>query len=938
MKYQSLPALRCSVVAILSLLTVDFAFAELKVYENFEGAAAGALNARSLGRGFAGSWVSESSASIVGGNMSYSAGEISINGGNAFLRFASAGKTSVFSRKIDTSVLQGGGDVYISMLVRLPPSSVKADDKDYFMVALSDKADNAPSFGPLYSPFSQGEGNGFGIRQKGNVSSNRPSAPDTIHLVVIKLSKKDMDHYRYASLIVDPETLAEPDGERWTICDSYLEHSDNMTKYCYLQGFVKRGDDAQKCESDDVFEIDELRISSSWADAVGAADYSDVAATPYFSVVMDGLVQRVEIINRIEDSGITLYYTLDGSDPAPGSAVRYENPFEVDSDTLVKAVAVDRNGKTSSVVEVLCSFFAYWTGGDGANGRDWNNALNWLSESGVAVPPDGRHVVFGQNDRSKEKERHKTVSLDTSIRSLDFIHTHKDETAKDHRWHHIRIEEGSALTVTGANVKGRSLSVAPEKTVNGEVQSYIRFSGGGKFIVSSPDSEFALATQSGNDRGMPRMYCSELSGFKAEVKAVRIGVGSRTNAELELPQNAGLDFPNRLCAEMIAVGDSRGGGEVYGSNAKGQSVLRLGNLNELFADDIYIGAGCGEEKLNVLGGKVCFPSGLAEPGKLRIRGKDGEGRANLYIGGHGNAGSTIRQVLSELTVSGHSLDAAVGSMVIASARQGYSGSNKGAMTGRFKMDAGSIEMQVFTNAATLSKSDVRANVCSGGVYVGGGSFSVSGDSMMGINASGGGSVDGSFVLDGGNAFFGGDVVLASHLGSATNVAGSVTVSNGTMTVLGNLVSGAVGADSVVVENKDATVGIRADVTAVGGVLAVTNALGDSELRLEKGTLTLAGGSVFADNFVMTNEACTVAVMLSGSYRPAIVAEGGEIKLGGSLDVAAEEGYRPSGTYLIASGGNVSGRFASVRLPEGYKVRYGAKGVSVSRGGTEVKIR
>ena len=170
MKYQSLPALRCSVVAILSLLTVDFAFAELKVYENFEGTAAGSLNARSLGRGFAGSWVSESSASIVGGNMSYSAGEISINGGNAFLRFASAGKNSVFSRKIDTSVLQGGGDVYISMLVRLPPSSVKADDKDYFMVALSDKADAVPSFGPLYSPFSQGEGNDQGLQEGDNVT------------------------------------------------------------------------------------------------------------------------------------------------------------------------------------------------------------------------------------------------------------------------------------------------------------------------------------------------------------------------------------------------------------------------------------------------------------------------------------------------------------------------------------------------------------------------------------------------------------------------------------------------------------------------------------------------------------------------------------------------------------------------------------------------
>ena len=126
--------------------------------------------------------------------------------------------------------------------------------------------------------------------------------------------------------------------------------------------------------------------------------------------------------------------------------------------------------------------------------------------------------------------------------------------------------------------------------------------------------------------------------------------------------------------------------------------------------------------------------------------------------------------------------------------------------------------------------------------------------------------------------------------------------------------------------------------ALGGVIAVTNAAGSSELRLEKGTLKLAGGRVFADNLVMTNEASVVSVELGADYKPVTVTEGGAIKLGGSLVVSSADGFVPRGDYAIATGGTRTGRFASVDLPSGYGVRYTAGSAYITRGALLVIIR
>lgn len=107
----------------------------------------------------------------------------------------------------------------------------------------------------------------------------------------------------------------------------------------------------------------------------------------------------VEIENNIPDG--TVYYTLDGSTPTVDSAI-YEAPIEIETDTMIKAVAVDDEGTQSKVVSgvyaiesestacITCDGILSTEGrwcdqGDGTV-KDMTTGLVWLQDASCMGP------------------------------------------------------------------------------------------------------------------------------------------------------------------------------------------------------------------------------------------------------------------------------------------------------------------------------------------------------------------------------------------------------------------------------------------------------------------------------------------------------------------------------------------------------------------------
>ncbi|MBL6449620.1 starch-binding protein [Fulvivirga sp. 29W222] len=101
---------------------------------------------------------------------------------------------------------------------------------------------------------------------------------------------------------------------------------------------------------------------------------------------------------------ISIYYTTDGSTPSSSSAV-YSGSFNVDTDTTVKAIAIDSDGNTSPVVsnyytfgeiQGLTVYFKKPSGWGTANVHYWNfipagaiSGSNWPGPSMTPAPSEG---------------------------------------------------------------------------------------------------------------------------------------------------------------------------------------------------------------------------------------------------------------------------------------------------------------------------------------------------------------------------------------------------------------------------------------------------------------------------------------------------------------------------------------------------------------------
>lgn len=914
--------------AVAIFASAGYAHAELLVYESFEQSAPGALNAQTSGDGFAGAYSDNGTCSVVvesANRMVYQNGDISIDGGTTHMRMQLKSAISkgavLWGRAIDTITATENNDpIYISLLMRVSPSCAADDDEDSFLFGITTEISKAPIYGVNFAKSSEGSGNAIGMREYNTnmLGSTKVIAGQT-YLVVYKWYKKN-GYYRGFSMVLNPSSSEEP--STWDIdVDSGLNK--RLAEYLAISCFVR-----ESCETEDQFDIDEFRIGRSWSDVTGAATYNGVVPRPEISVEGGETTRTVTISHGM--TGVSCYYTLDGTTPSASNGTLYSSPFVLTDSADVRAVAVDSYGNASEVVIQTVNFELHWVGASGDD--SWTTTVNWLPNGN----PVNKALVFGAEDRTKDSIVNSVISQDTTVRSLLFTNNSfaPAVVTPNYYWHVISIGEGKTLTVNGRDENGYVFRMW-SPTTTGEPSMAAKFTGGGRLVVNSPEADVLTQFNSSNNKATTTLNLAGLSEFDCTASVFTFCRGRRAKGTLALAKT-GIG-KNTFTLDAFYLADMRS------DDQGGDTVsMQLGSDNVFNSDIFYIGAPSAGYN-HAQPAAVSFASGLTNP-TVKIRAKDGLGRADMKVGSHGtNVDATPRSMNVTADFSAGSVDAKVGDFVVGNGR-GYFWSNQyGTLSATFKMSAGTFDTLstvVGRTEYTSGTRNVNARPCTGTFSLSGGDFIAQGNFYAAENsAEAYQGARANISVSGGTLDIGGNMSLAARHGCATNVVAALEVSGGILSVKGALTGGEDDQHYTGTYTAE-DVNVQANVTAAGGVIAVTNEQGTAELRIESGTLALQGGKVYADSLVLTNAASAMEVLLSGDGFATV--EAGTARLGGTIKVSIADGFDPHGAseWTIVDGTLPRvGVFAAVELPEGYKVKYTPTGFMVAnKSGLTIIVR
>ena len=924
---------KTTVLSIVGAALAELACAAPLVYESFEQAAPGELAGQNTGTGFSDAYFDNDDYCTVvldaANRLVYQGGDLTVDGGSTFMRMQPTVVKDLLTwgRGFPTlAAPAGGGPLYISFLFRVSASVADDADEDQVFFGVTERTTNDPYLGLHIAKHESGSGNAIGLRfnnKTGLVTGCPKIQGGRTYLLVFRWYPIS-GTWRGIDLIVNPTTATEPAASDWTV----IKDSEFKKKLSDYRAFTCKV--TRSCETDDAFEFDEIRIGDSWAEVTSAPTYNGVVPRPSISATDDGASRTVTISHPV--AGCSCYYTTDGTTPSAQNGTLYTAPFVLSASTTIKAVAVDAGGNESEVVAAAVNLVAHWTGA-GAD-DNWLTSGNWLP----AASPANKSLVFGAEDRVVSGSINNVLATDMTIRSLVYTNNNTTQATSGNAYCHVtKIEENATLTIDSVDDDGYAMRLFAPQSTGKNMFVWVEFTGGGALEVDSPDGIFEMRHTSGNNTANSRLYLDGLSSFECSVREMRLWPGLRSSGVLSLPKT-GRGY-TRIVTPELSVGNTYNKGQ-GGNNAS----VWLGTENDFRVDWFGIGSSHPGVQNNAQS-TIAFNSGLVNP-TFTLRAADGVGRADLLIGVNGGA-SINYETSNAVDLSGGTADARIDRLVVGDAHAFYGSGKTGRVAATFSMDGGVVDAADVTVARTSFLSGSRntdgdafgtANLCFGTVNVDGGSFIVTNDFKLAENADGGyQSTKGTLNQSAGRVSVGRDFILATRESKAVQVVADVNVSGGELSVAGDLKSGV---DTKTYDGNwtEETVNVQANVNALGGVITVTNVAGTSELRLEKGTLTLAGGKVFADNLILTNAASAVSLEIDADYKPVAVTAGGAIKLGGTLHVAPKEGARLSGPYVIASGGAREGRFSAVDLPEGYRVYYGADSVSIGGGATIIMVR
>ncbi|MDD1748596.1 MAG: hypothetical protein LUO89_01850, partial [Methanothrix sp.] len=392
----------------------------------------------------------------------------------------------------------------------------------------------------------------------------------------------------------------------------------------------------------------------------------------------------VVITNMVEVStNITGPVTFNVSGlPAGASATLTDtNGFALLSTTIDTNLWLTLN--TTNIAEGIYTFYLNAGGGatnrlpfvlqaahvwNGANGSLevpsvlWSASSNWFG----GVPGPANDVVFGDIGAQTNFTEgglsftNSIVDANTEIGSLRFCQTGETnavatDTNLPPRFHHILLNPGVTLTVSGAN--GFSLLSDYFKERQGLGRLEVAFSGGtgSKLVVSNQTANFAFLTDT-DTSDVSVLNLTNLQTFVAEVN--RIGIGEYQIYPNYRELNAGINgghetneyvaWPRRFPADLrlartniikavykdpdnYANENTRGyaiiqfNGEQYGNGSSVNTFFYFGASNAFFADSIcFVGASHATGN----GGACRFGT---NDGVALFRGTNGTARMSLFV-------------------------------------------------------------------------------------------------------------------------------------------------------------------------------------------------------------------------------------------------------------------------------------------------------------------
>ncbi len=548
-----------------------------------------------------------------------------------------------------------------------------------------------------------------------------------------------------------------------------------------------------------------------------------------------------------------------------------------------------------------------WVGQGGD--MNWFTADNW----DTLGSPAGQDVKFGTDDRVAVGVINNIIDADITIASLAYTNSTREAYTDNKYAHTTEIASGITLTIDGSSSPVNAMLVGGRELTS-QYRTEVKMTGGGNLVIDAENSNFYASNPSSNHRGDVYFDISGLNYFHASVSNFYLSLGGRALTYFTMPSVN--DETNRISANMFVAGD--------GSSATdGQCYVYLGRHTELYADDMFVGARSDPTvNYQATSGFVTFQDIPGVTPTVKIRAKDGTSRANLTIaqlGSYSNNQLPNRRISAYMDFRGGIVDALFDHIQIAQ-HQGYDRSRS---IGSFSMGAGVVDTTSITLGRIIYRSSGSAYPAYGTLNVTGGLFRA-GSILLGENASGDGKPYGIINLSGSGIIeVNGDVTMGIRNGGTTDINATINVSNGTMTVTGNIMP------------ADVSEYITSNLNIAGGNLVVTNSLGDSTFRIDHGTLGLIKGTAIFDNLDLNGAyATTTTVEVAGKDLEdfAQVTVNNSLELGGSLVVTATDGYTPKigDSWTVISGsGTRTGEFVSTVLLEGMNIEYTADGFTLS---------
>lgn len=242
-----------SALFAVGLFAAQPARAVLVAYEDFESYTAGSdVNGGTGGAGWASNWVATASQATV---QTKTLTNALVDGGSQALRIQPTANISNNENIIDRNFSSLTGDVYVGMLLRVE----SYENDDFLQLYASNGATTGNSSGSMAAGILNTTNNPFFVRVAGqNTTSSTTTTDGTDYLVVTKYSKDGSGMFNRTDLYVNPPSTAEPGTT-----DVTRVGPDSTVSA--LSQFHTR---VFSLETDDSIFLDELRVGTTFADAI----------------------------------------------------------------------------------------------------------------------------------------------------------------------------------------------------------------------------------------------------------------------------------------------------------------------------------------------------------------------------------------------------------------------------------------------------------------------------------------------------------------------------------------------------------------------------------------------------------------------------------------------------------------------------------------------